>query len=94
MGRDVVQEQHELARRHGVEEEREAVLVQEVMVEIPSVEHEDVEDGDGTHVVYGRLSLEVSEGGAAENGEGEQIESSADDHEKQWIVSNDYGWQG
>ena len=52
------------------------------MIEVPSVEHENVEDGDGAHVVHGRLLLGVRERGSTEDSEREQIQRSANDNEK------------
>ena len=80
--RSVADEGDELARRYGVSKKSERVDVREVMVEVPSVEHEDVKDGNGAHVVHGRLLLRVPEGRPAEDGEREQVKNSANNDEK------------
>ena len=59
------------------------------MLEIPSVQRENVEDGDGAQVVHGRLFLRVPERRSAENGESNQIEGSANDNKEQRVVSSD-----
>ena len=79
----------DLAWWNGVAKQSEAMHSREIVIEIPSVEHEGVEDGDDAQIVHGRLLLGVGEWRSRENEEGEKIERCADNDQDQRIVSLD-----
>ena len=86
---EVAGKANDLAWWNGVAKQSEAMHSREIVIEIPSVEHEGVEDGDDAQIVHGRLFLGVGEWRSRENEEGEKIERCADNDQDQRIVSND-----
>ena len=62
------------------------------MLKIPSVQHQHVEDGYGTHVLNSRLLLRVLERAPAKDEQRSRIENGADDNEKQRIVAKNDGF--
>ena len=59
------------------------------MIEIPSVEHESVEDSRSAHVMNGGPFVRVLEHRATQNDKGEEIEDSPGNDECERIVDNE-----
>ena len=58
------------------------------MIEIPSVEHERVEDGRSAHVMNGGSFVCVAKHRLTENDKREEIENGPGNNEHEWVVGH------
>ena len=86
---EIAEKADDLAGWDGIALESEAMRIQEVVIEIPSVEHDGVKNSDDAQIMHGGLFLGICEWSSWENEESEKIERRANDDQGQWVISKD-----